>query len=247
MGNCLKIKLKGTVNNSSLPTLGAINVEFNYPNDGNNHSNRFDITVSKAMDISLISNDGATLTDLNGTPISNNIASLSANVSYSFLVTYGTGYLHIPNKYALLTFTPGGPSGRNNGIFYCDIKQFNYCTNLFDLKLQGSTNFYGDISNLLIPAFKSLYLFQTNCKGSITSMIENIYDCGYNYTSDVDAIVNGRLTYTNGSSEVSFAGAGMKIKLQNEKYVIRDYSSDNLLIARKRVNGVWINDDSVVS
>lgn len=246
MENCIVTKLKSTVNNSNLPLLGAIHVEFNYPNDGNTYSNRFDIKVSEAMDISLISNDGATLTQLDGTPIPNNTALLSANVDYSFLVTYGTGYLHIPNKYALTVFTPGGPSGRTNGIFYCDIKQFNYCTKLIDLKLQGSTNFYGDISNLLIPSFTCLYLAQTKCEGSITSMIENIYDNGYNYTTDVNAIVNGDVTYTNGESEVPFTGVGISVLLQNEKYVLRRYNTQSLLIARKRVNNIWVNDDSVV-
>lgn len=245
MGNCFNLQLKGSAENDNLPILNTIKLGFNYPNDGNSHGNILKLQFSKATTISLVSDDGATFVG-GGTSVD-----IPANTLYTNEISYGSGYILIPNKDSIVRFEPGGTASSTylNSIFSMDVMEINMCEELTRAILQFNTGCYGLIDDLIVPSITALYLELTSVSGSITSMIENIYNNGYNYSDSTpqQVIVNGSFTYTNGDEEILYVGNGVNVYLKNKKYEVRKYSDNTLLVARIYSNGVWHNDSSVLS
>lgn len=249
MENCFSLQLKGSAENENLPILNTIKLGFNYPNDGNSHGNILKLQFSKATTITLVSDDGATFLD-GSTPIGTTL-DVAANTLLTAYVSHGSGYILIPNKDNIVTFEPGGTQSATymNSIFSMDVMEINMCEELTRAIFQFNTGCYGLIDDLIVPSITALYLAETSISGSVTSMIENMYDNGYNYSDSTpqQVIVNGSFTYTNGEEEVLFSGVGVAISLKDKKYEVRRYNTSALLVARIYSNGVWQNDSSVLS
>lgn len=129
MGDCLKTKLKGIVDNNTLRKIG----ELQFDTQGSNHTVSFKIKQNETIVVNALTTGGTfkfgansyttyefpysvdsrTITQqLNGEP-----ASISMNIMNKYALTFLSGYVH------------------------CDITELNYCTNLEAIV----GNYYGNI------------------------------------------------------------------------------------------------------
>jgi hypothetical protein len=162
MGNCLVTKLKESIANDNLITLGYTKIHFD-----NSHANgAFSLSVNEAGTFARIFNSSATFS--NGSKTIEFDSSHFDTISLGVTVGGGIMDMEIPAyKLSSLTFIPVYGSGDG---FEFDLSCLKYANNLGMLNVPYN-KIYGNVVNLSNCNCRTLNLYSSNVVGSIEDFI----------------------------------------------------------------------------